>query len=60
MSAQKRNAGLQHLQSSVTPREPVVFVLERDQLDLFAGFPQSVVHALTLFERHDSIVAPVD
>src|ERR1700676_4004767 len=60
MCAQKGDRGLEHLQSRLTAGEPMILVLQGDEVDLLAGAPHCVNHHAALFERYDGVVTPVD
>jgi len=60
MRAQEGDGGLQHLQAGLAAGEPVILVLQGDQLDVLLFAPQGVEHDAALLEGHDRIVAPMD
>lgn len=44
VSLQKFHGGLQHLQSRIAARQPVIFLFECDEFDGFTGALQGLAH----------------
>src|SRR5258706_7066923 len=57
---QEGDHGLEHLQTRLAARQPVVLARQSDELDRLAGPLQGVGHQAALFEGHHGVVLAVN
>ena len=57
---QESNRRLQHLQAGLSARQPVILVIEHDEVNGRLEAAQRLEHDLTLLKRDDGVIATVD